>query len=99
MHSRVYDGNNSNKIAINIETINNTLKVKDDEIELLNVEIKSAYTLIDLLMKRVDAFERKETNKLGSLNRKSNTQQQIILKTQTKCLLLGDTNLRRVPTI
>ncbi len=89
------EGNLSQKIATDVETIINKLKVKDDEIELLNVEIKTAYTLIDLLMKRVDELEKKETNKKESINRKANTQEEI-LAIPNKCLLLGDTNLRRV---
>ncbi len=95
LHSWVHEGNQSQKIATDVETIINKLKVKDDEIELLNVEIKTAYTLIDLLMKRVDELEKKETNKVESFNRKANTQEEI-LATPNKCLLLGDTNLRKV---
>ncbi len=91
----VHEGNQSQKIATDFETILNKLKVKDDEIELLNVEIKTAYTLTDLLMILVGELERKGINKAESLIRKASTQEEILV-TPNKCLLLGDANLKRV---
>lgn len=77
MNSWVYEGSNPHKIVINIGTMNNKLKVGDDETEPLNVEIKTAYTLTDLLIKRAVEPERKET-KLGSLDGKLSTQEKNI---------------------
>ena len=50
----------------------NILTIKDKEIDLLNTEMKTAYTLIDLLMKRVDDLEKKENNILEPDNTNPN---------------------------
>ena len=73
----------------------NNLIIKDKEIDLLNTEMKTAYTLIDLLMKRVDDLEKKENSKLEPVKLNPNIQEQT-RQTVNKCLLLADSNLRRV---
>ncbi len=87
--------NNSLTVAFNTERIMNNLAIKDKEIDLLNDEMKTAYTLIDQLMKRVDDLDNKENIKLKAVNINPNIQKQTS-ETVNKCLLLGDSNLQIV---
>lgn len=76
------------KMSKNIETIMLKLLTKDTEIDLLNTEVKTAYTVIQHLQQRI--------NELELQMRKHDPQQLTEHVTTAKCLLLGDTNIRRV---
>lgn len=78
------------KIKQDVATIVNKLKTKDNEIELLNEEVKTAYTVIELLQQRISELEKED--------QRGNNQQEKAPSPQipSKCLLLGDTNLKRI---
>lgn len=78
-------------IATDIESIKNQLRTKDMEIELLNEEVKAAYETIQLLQTRVNHLEQELHSNASS--------EQPVTRSPTSplhCLLLGDSNLRRV---
>ena len=78
------------KIRQDIVTILSKLKTKSSEIELLNGEITTAYTVIQLLQQRISELEEKD-------RRRGNQQEETpSLQTNSKCLLLGDTNLKKI---
>lgn len=72
-----------------LETIKSHLKTKNNEIVLLNMEIKSACTVIGLLQHRISELEQKYGND-------RDCEAATIVPTPPHCLLLGDTNFRRV---
>lgn len=78
------------KVTQDISIIMRKLETKDNEIELLNTEIKTAYSLIETLQRRICHLEtrarRDEQHEDGTATTSSPLQ----------CLLLGDTNLKRV---
>ena len=77
------------RIFKGLETIKSHLKIKNNEIELLNMEVKSAYTVIGFLQQRMSELEQKNGNS-GQCEAATNA------PTPSFCLLLGDTNFRRV---
>ena len=78
------------KVNKDIETIMLKLHTKDTEIDLLNTEVKTAYTIIQHLQQRVSELELQVKNQ--------DSQQEAIdhVATSSRCLLLGDSNVRRV---
>lgn len=76
------------KIKQDIVTIFNKLSTKENEIQLLN-EVKTAYTVIELLQQRISELEKKGRR---VVNQQKTPRTQI----PSKCLLVGDTNLRRI---
>lgn len=80
------------KIARDLKNIHNKLATKDMEIELLNEEVKMAYETIDALQHRITALEQRN---ITSGERQRHLQTDAPPST-THCLLLGDSNLRRV---
>ncbi|KAK4327143.1 hypothetical protein Pmani_002372 [Petrolisthes manimaculis] len=77
------------RISKDLETIKSHLKTKDNEIELLNMEVKSAFTVIGLLQQRISELEQQNGN-----SRQCEVTTNV--PTPSFCLLLGDTNFRRV---
>ncbi|KAK3890282.1 hypothetical protein Pcinc_005811 [Petrolisthes cinctipes] len=77
------------RISKDLETIKSHLKTKDNEIELLNMEVKSAFTVIGLLQQRISELEQGNGN-----SRQCEVATNV--PTPSFCLLLGDTNFRRV---
>ncbi|KAK3888014.1 hypothetical protein Pcinc_007897, partial [Petrolisthes cinctipes] len=75
-------------ITTDIKTIMSKLEIIDTEIELLNTEVKSAYSIIQLLQPHISVLE--QDNKSRRQDAATHT------TTSFKCLLLGDTNTRRV---
>ena len=69
-----------------IEVIMSKLEIKDLEMELLSTEVKSAYSTIEMLQKRVIELETR------NIHEKTSTGSPFT----TNCLLLGDTNLQQV---
>lgn len=78
------------KINKDIETIMSKLCTKEEEIDLLNTEVKTAYTIIQHLQERISELELQI--------KKQDSQQEAIenVAAPLQCLLLGDTNTRRV---
>lgn len=66
------------------------LKTKNNEIELLNTEMKTAYLIIQLLQQRIKELEKENIRKF--IHHYTSTHTAI----SSTCLLLGDTNTRRV---
>lgn len=64
------------------------LPTKDSEIDLLNTEVNTAYTIIQHLQQRISDLELQM--------KKQDSQLVTEHATTTKCPLLGDTNIRRV---
>lgn len=73
-----------------LEKIKSKLNIKDSEIELLNEEVRSAYTIIEHLQQRISDLENQI--KLGG---KQQVESQKI-NIPSKCLLLGDSNLQHI---
>ncbi|KAK3876074.1 hypothetical protein Pcinc_019086 [Petrolisthes cinctipes] len=78
------------KVTKDISTIMSKLETKDSEIELLNTEVKSAYSLIETLQQRICHLETRE--------RRDDKHEDVTATTSSpsQCLLLGDTNLKHV---
>ncbi|KAK4289455.1 hypothetical protein Pmani_037572 [Petrolisthes manimaculis] len=83
----------TNKTGRDIKNIHDKLVLKDMEIELLNVEVKNAYQLIASLQQRVTALEHHNI-----ITSEGQRQVQALTPPVSHCLLLGDSNLRRVRT-
>ncbi|KAK4315075.1 hypothetical protein Pmani_013679 [Petrolisthes manimaculis] len=83
----------TNKTGRDIKNIHDKLVLKDMEIELLNVEVKQAYQLIASLQQRVTALEHHNI-----ITSEGQRQVQALTPPVSHCLLLGDSNLRRVRT-
>ncbi len=78
------------KLTQDTATIISKIETKRLEVELLNTEVKTAYTTIESLQQRISVLERQNT---------FNSEQQLCVADPpppVKYLLLGDTNLRRV---
>lgn len=75
------------EMARKIKMIMSKLETKDMEIDLLNTEMKTAYHTIELLQKRVIELEQQRDDHHSSST---------IQSAPNNCLLLGDTNLRRI---
>ena len=75
-------------ITKDIKTIMTKLETKDTEIELLNTEVKTAYSIIQLLQQRISDLEQEYKSRRHDAATH--------ITTSSKCLLLGDTNTRRV---
>ena len=75
------------------ETINGKLEIKESEVELLNTEVKTAFSTIETLMKRISELENK--------NNGQEVQQRLTpdVAPPHKCLLLSDTNTQRVRSL
>lgn len=78
-------------IAREVKNIMDNYKLKDMEIELLTEEIKMAYQLIATLQQRVAALEQRNIT-----SNEEHRQLQTDAPPVPHCLLLGDSNLRRV---
>ena len=78
--------NETEKIKKCIEKIMSKLETKDLEMELLTTEIKSAYSTIEMLQKRVSELESKNKDEKISAGSPFTT----------NSLLLGDTNVQQV---
>ncbi|KAK4304167.1 hypothetical protein Pmani_023887 [Petrolisthes manimaculis] len=78
------------KVTKDISTIMVKLETKDSEIELLNTEVKSAYSLIEKLQQRIYHLETRE--------RQDNKHEdgKVTTSSPSQCLFLGDTNLKHV---
>lgn len=91
------DSVDMNNIARKIDTITAKLETKDMELELLNVEMKAAYHTIEVLQQRVTELEQ---HSCGARGRHSANVHPACPSPPppppSSCLLLGDTNLRRV---
>ena len=91
------DSVDMNNIARKIDTITAKLETKDMELELLNVEMKAAYHTIEVLQQRVTELEQ---HSCGARGRHSAEVHPACPSPPpsppSSCLLLGDTNLRRV---
>lgn len=70
------------------------LETKDMEIELMNEKIKAAYATIKVLQQWVSELEQRET--AGASNTEVDQTNTPTSSNSAKCVLLGDTNLRRV---
>ena len=77
-------------MAKDIETLMSKLVTKDKEVELLNAQVKTAYSLIQLLQQRISDLEQENIRN----NRRQDTTSHATIP--SKCLLLGDTNTPRV---
>ncbi|KAK4316345.1 hypothetical protein Pmani_012474 [Petrolisthes manimaculis] len=78
------------KVTKDISTIMVKLETKDSEIELLNTEVKSAYSLIETLQQRIYHLETSERQDDKHEDGKVTT------SSPSQCLFLGDTNLTHV---
>ena len=75
-------------IQDDVKLIMSKLETKDYEIELLNTEVRTAYSTIQLLQQRIADLEREHKSRRQDAASDSSA--------STECLLLGDTNTRRV---
>ena len=78
------------KINKHIQEIKSKLLMKDTKIDLLNTEVKTAYTIIHSLQQRINELE---------LQKKIQDEQMEVTEhvaTPPRCFLLRDTNTRRV---
>ncbi|MPC73072.1 hypothetical protein E2C01_067390 [Portunus trituberculatus] len=71
-----------------IKTIKAKLETKDTEIELLNTVVKTAYSIIQLLQQHISDLEQENKGRQHDAATRA--------ATSSRCLLLGDTNTRRV---
>ena len=78
------------KVNKDILSIKSKLETKDSEIELLNTEMKTAYSVIETLQQRISHLETRERSDDKHEDGTSTT------LTPPQCLLLGDTNLKHV---
>ena len=78
------------KVTKDISTIMLKLETKDSEIELLNTEVKTAYSLIETLQQRICHLEMRERRDDKHEDGMATT------PSPSQCLLLGDTNLKHV---
>ena len=82
---------NVSQLALDIESIKIKLQTKDIEIKLLNDEVKIAYGTIETLQQRVNDLEQQlnstTTGRPQGMSSCSST---------SHCLLLGDTNVRKI---
>ena len=74
----------------NMETIFGKLEIKDSEIELLNTEVKTAYSTIEMLTKRISELENQNNGQAVQQMLTSD------VAPPHNCLLLSDTNTQRV---
>lgn len=74
--------------------ITEKLRTKDLEIDILNDEIKAAYTTISTLQQRVSELENKVNN--DARPSKPRNESVVVQQEEERFLLLGDTNLQRV---
>ena len=76
------------RLEENLQKIVEKLQTKDSEIDLLNEEVKTAYSIISTLSQRVSDLE-KSVNKTWKTTADANTP----APREERSLLLGDTNL------
>ena len=79
------------RMTLDIEKIKEKLEIKDMEIELLNTEIKTAYSLVDQLQQKVHDLENQIANKQNSNQLQETTN--ISTNDSQSILLLGDESL------
>lgn len=77
------------RISKDLETNKSNLKIKDNEFELLNIEVNSTYIVVGFLQQRVSEHEQKSGNS-GQCETATN------VSTPSFCPQLGDSNFRRV---